>query len=1232
MLGVNKLPQVSEHRMQIIRWLLTVSWLAMIASLFWDPLSAYLTDPSSPVSPFRFDPSECVLVQGQCLPQQPSAIAAFIFWSLVVPSSILILLVFGHETWRRICPLSFLSQIPRALGIQRKRKVAHPGTGATRYELVKIRKDSWLGKNHLYVQFTLLVLGLSARLLLVNSNHLALGIFLVGTIAIAITVGYLYEGKSWCQYFCPMAPVQMVFTGPRGLLGSEAHQGQRQAVTQSMCRTVDKEGQVKSACVGCQSPCIDIDAERNYWETSNKAGRRFVHYGYVGLLLGFFLYYFLYAGSFDYLFSGAWLREANSLGNLFKPGFYIAGRAIAIPKIVAVPLTLTLSVFIGYSLLMGIEKAYRNYFKRLKRSISAQYVTHLVFSFCTFFAFNTFFFFSSRSLLDPFPFPVHLLFNAFLVLVSTLWLSRTLDRSAELYTRESLAGSLRRQLGKLAIDFSRFLEGRSMDDLKAEEVYVLAKVLPGFNQEMSLQVYKGVLREALEQGNTDSASSLEILRQIRQELNLKDEDHFTVLTELGLAEPDLLDVKKRRTRESQLRLESYRQALASMLLDLVDGGMSLQEAMQHQKKQIQFLKLEYGMTSEEEENALSQLLEGEKSTILRKAEGLLEQMQQLAGRNQSLSNQALEVQTPVFRLLRLTAVQNKQQIITKQMLGLLEVLGDAPESIQLADATRLLAASAVSEILQMTEGTFTWRARLKPEVLGILEGSLAESSPGVSVVPSPRQAEPGIQSREITDLNGTPASDSKFLAGNVGGAGSLPPFPTTTLGMSWIKPDFSTTLEGIRPETSFMAPEFTPRTSNGHPEETKKGIDAKTTGESVQDSHSESVDSSPNTFDSRSSSESGGLESEFDIRFKPDLDAALEQESIQVSVVDLPSIQAILRSPTVKSLAEVLDELLQDLDPLIQSLALYGLNLLTPPKGQEQAKQCLGNNHQGHWLVQETAEDLLNKEQQRTANEVQTLITQTNLKGKTEKRVFQQAVVRVGSDAANDLVLADGRVAPYHAVFYLDGEGFSLVDLGIGGGSLVGGKHLRSEGDRLSKGQVVRLGDAKGPAINVYWEKQPLRSQAPSAVLGTLDKVLLLFESRFFRSLKPEALVELAREATVKVYPRGKRMCKAGDPSDSILLLIDGTADVIILRGETKQVVATVNVGETIGEMGVLTRQKRSAYVVSASDYCRVLVIQADKFDSVLRQDPEIARNLLVVLSSRLQSMTNKVKSTAKAS
>jgi len=214
--------QISEQTMHRVRWVLTCGWLLLIFSLFYDPISPILTDPSSTWSPLRINPDACVAVQGVCLEEQPYRVGAAIFWGAIVPASIFVLLVFGHELWRRICPLSFLSQIPVALKWQRQKKRVDAKTGKTRYEIVKIKKESWLGRNYLYFQFGWLYVGLCARILFVNSDRTALAAWLLFTIGAAIAVGYLYGGKSWCQYFCPMAPVQKIYAEPGGVLASKA--------------------------------------------------------------------------------------------------------------------------------------------------------------------------------------------------------------------------------------------------------------------------------------------------------------------------------------------------------------------------------------------------------------------------------------------------------------------------------------------------------------------------------------------------------------------------------------------------------------------------------------------------------------------------------------------------------------------------------------------------------------------------------------------------------------------------------------------------------------------------------------------------------------------------------------------------------------------------------------------------------------------------------------------------
>ncbi|WP_081942868.1 4Fe-4S binding protein [Myxosarcina sp. GI1] len=545
------LNRVSESKMHIIRWVLVIGWLLLIFSLFYDPISHHLSDPNNSLSPFRDRiislaklPDSCVRVQGECLSETPYPMGTRFFWGMIVPCAIAIVFVFGHETWRRICPLYFLSQIPRTLGLEPR---------------LNISKNSWLVRNHIYVQFALLFIGLNCRILFINSACLVFGFFLVFTILAAITIVWLYGGRSWCHYVCPFGMVQMVFTGPRGLLGSQAHQAPPRSITQSMCRTIDSNtSKETSACISCKSPCLDIDAERTYWEYLAKPGRKLLQYGYLGLVSGYFFYYYLYAGNFNYYFSGVWTHEENQLATLFKPGFYLFERAIAIPKLVAVPLTLAFSV--GICCLIGskFEKILFSYFRKRDPHINRQQVLHRVFTLCTFIAFNAFFVYGGRPEILRLPLLVQLTFNAAIVLVSTIWLYRTWGRSYEQYSKESLANKLRRQLKKLSFDFSQFLERRSLDELNSDELYVLATVLPKATRQDRDRVYKGILTEALSEKRFEPDVSKEALQQLRDKLQLRDEEHDRLLTEIIQENPKLINPVSSKNSELSLAKTKFK--------------------------------------------------------------------------------------------------------------------------------------------------------------------------------------------------------------------------------------------------------------------------------------------------------------------------------------------------------------------------------------------------------------------------------------------------------------------------------------------------------------------------------------------------------------------------------------------------------------------------------------------------------------------------------------------------
>jgi hypothetical protein len=197
------------------------------------------------------------------------------------------------------------------------------------------------------------------------------------------------------------------------------------------------DGKEQSTCVACQNPCIDIDSERAYWEGLSKPEESWLRYGYVGLVVGYFIYYYLYAGNWDYYFSGAWVRQTDQLASLKSPGFYLFGQALNIPKLIAVPLTLGSFTVLGYRLGCWIEKlaqAGRHVGEAdtsvtLSTSLTTDIIRHRIFTLCTFGIFNFFFIFSGRPLVQLLPEWIQHIYDFSLVLLSTLWIYKTWQRT-----------------------------------------------------------------------------------------------------------------------------------------------------------------------------------------------------------------------------------------------------------------------------------------------------------------------------------------------------------------------------------------------------------------------------------------------------------------------------------------------------------------------------------------------------------------------------------------------------------------------------------------------------------------------------------------------------------------------------------------------------------------------------------------------------------------------------------
>ena len=683
--------QIPERKMRLVRTVLLVAWFVLIASLFWDPLTPHLTAADNLSSPFHLKPTP-VFVQGKELPAEPYQMSNRIWWTMVLPLVPMFLIIFGHEAWRRLCPLSHFSQIPHMLGWQRQTKRLDRNSGRVDRILALLPSDSWLHRNHYYFQFGFLTLGVCARLLFVNADRIALAGIFAFILIFALIVGLLYGGKTWCNYFCPIAVIQDIYTGPGGLTDSKAHLTPP-PVGQSMCRAPGPTGD-RSICVGCTTNCPDVDLENSYWRTLESDQKRFMYYGFFGVVFAFYTYYLVYSGGWDYYMTGAWTHEAGQLSKLLTPGIYVAGTAVPIPKIIAAPLYFVLCIAAAHGLFVLIERGYAKLAAWRGKALSKARLRHQMLSVCAFVTFYLFYVFAGRPNILLMPSWTVKLIDASIVLVAVAWLIRSLARDADLYRRERSARTLRDQLVRMGFRSEDILEGRPIDQLSADEVYVLAKTLPNFTIAQKREAYRAILTEALESGHAKSAESLKLLADVREQLGLTDADHHAITEALGVQDPALFDPDIQGSVELQVRRENYRKFLVDLIERECPAGVKPSTFLTSAKavEAIGPVRAFFGISEEEHARIVGEIAEDE-TRVIDNARTMLEKLREL-----EIIRLSLVFDSRPEALLVRHALLLKQKALIPEMVGMIASIGDLQVARTFAQSLYVLAGKETNAV------------------------------------------------------------------------------------------------------------------------------------------------------------------------------------------------------------------------------------------------------------------------------------------------------------------------------------------------------------------------------------------------------------------------------------------------------------------------------------------------------------------------------------------------------
>ena len=126
--------------------------------------------------------------------------------------------------------------------------------------------------------------------------------------------------------------------------------------------------------------------------------------------------------------------------------------------------------------------------------------------------------------------------------------------------------------------------------------------------------------------------------------------------------------------------------------------------------------------------------------------------------------------------------------------------------------------------------------------------------------------------------------------------------------------------------------------------------------------------------------------------------------------------------------------------------------------------------------------------------------------------------------------------------------------------------------------------------------------------------------------------VQLNALATVvsrRSFPKNRVVLQAGDPTDSLFIVITGRTRVQMADDEGKEVIlAVLGPGDFFGEMGLIDDEPRAASVLT-TESCEFVVITKDDFNALLKNNFEIAMVIMRGLVKRLREADRKIESLA---
>ena len=122
-----------------------------------------------------------------------------------------------------------------------------------------------------------------------------------------------------------------------------------------------------------------------------------------------------------------------------------------------------------------------------------------------------------------------------------------------------------------------------------------------------------------------------------------------------------------------------------------------------------------------------------------------------------------------------------------------------------------------------------------------------------------------------------------------------------------------------------------------------------------------------------------------------------------------------------------------------------------------------------------------------------------------------------------------------------------------------------------------------------------------------------------------EQLTGVARLMTERWEKNGVYLCHQGDVGSELYIISQGEVEIIKESGEQNQIISTEIVGSYVGELAVLESIPRTLAMRTKGDV-KLLVLQSARFQTILQRHPDIAYEVIKVLTRRLAGVISGAK------